>query len=64
LIKYASEGASEFTACATPETLSAVREQEYYNAGKVLGVQQSILYGYRDYGMTGTPDNDHSNAYI
>jgi len=78
LIKYASEGASVFTACATrsdvgeiadgadatPETLSAVREQEYYNAGKVLGVQKSILYGYRDYGMAGTPENDHPNAYI
>lgn len=78
LIKYASEGVSVFTACATrgdvgeiaegadatPETLSAVREQEYYDAGKVLGVQQSILYGYRDSGMAGTPDNDHPNAYI
>ena len=30
----------------------------------MLGVQQSILYGYRDSGMAGTPDNDHSNAYI
>ena len=78
LIKYASEGVSVFTAyatrgdvgeivegaAATSETLSAVREQEYYNAGKVLGVQQSILYGYRDSGMAGTPDNDHPNAYI
>ena len=78
LIKYASEGVSVFTACATrgdvgeiaegadatPETLSAVREQEYYDAGKVLGVQKSILHGYRDSGMAGTPDNDHPNAYI
>ena len=78
LIKYASEGATVFTACATrgdvgeiaegadatPETLSDVREQEYYDAGKVLGVQQSILYGYRDSGMAGTTDNDHPNAYI
>jgi len=78
LIKYASEGAAVYTACATrgdvgeiadksdatPETLSAVREQEYYDAGKVMGVKKSILYGYRDSGMDGTPDNDHPNAYI
>jgi LmbE family N-acetylglucosaminyl deacetylase len=78
LIKYAAEGASVYTSCATrgdvgeiadrsdatPETLSAVREQEYYDAGKVMGVKRSILYGYRDSGMAGTPDNDHPNAYI
>jgi len=78
LIKYAAEGASVFTSCATrgdvgeiadrsdatPETLSAVREQEYYDAGKVMGVKRSILYGYRDSGMAGTADNDHPNAYI
>ncbi|WP_342841599.1 PIG-L family deacetylase [Candidatus Lucifugimonas marina] len=78
LIKYAAEGASVFTSCATrgdvgeiadrsdatPETLSAVREQEYYDAGKVMGVKQSILYGFRDSGMAGSPDNDHPNAYI
>ena len=78
LIKYAAEGVSVYTACATrgdvgeiadrsdatPETLSAVREKEYYGAGKVMGVKQSILYGYRDSGMAGTPDNDHPNAFI
>ncbi len=78
LIKYASEGASVFTSCATrgdvgeiadrsdatPETLSAVREQEYYDAGKIMGVKKSILYGYRDSGMAGTADNDHPNAYV
>ncbi len=78
LIKYASEGVSVYTACATrgdvgeihersdatPETLPAAREQEYYDAGKVMGVKQSILYGYRDSGMAGTPDNEHPNAYI
>jgi N-acetyl-1-D-myo-inositol-2-amino-2-deoxy-alpha-D-glucopyranoside deacetylase len=78
ILKYASEGASVYTACATrgdvgeiadrsdaaPETLSAVREQEYYAAGKILGVKRSILYGYRDSGMAGTADNEHPNAYI
>jgi LmbE family N-acetylglucosaminyl deacetylase len=78
IIKYASEGASVYTACATrgdvgeiaegsdatPETLSAVREQEYYAAGKVLGVKKSILYGYRDSGMAGSPDNEHPHAFI
>ena len=78
LIKYASEGVLVYTACATrgdvgeiaegsdatPETLSAVREQEYYDAGKIMGVQRSILYGFRDSGMEGTPDNEHPNAFI
>jgi LmbE family N-acetylglucosaminyl deacetylase len=78
LIKYSSEGVTVYTACATrgdvgeiadgsgatPETLSDVREQEYYAAGKIMGVKQSILYGYRDSGMEGIPDNDHENAYM
>ena len=78
LIKYASEGVLVYTACATrgdvgeiaegsnatPETLSSVREQEYYDAGKVMGVKRSILYGYRDSGMADTPDNNHPNAFI
>jgi len=78
LIKYASEGALVWTSCATrgdvgeiadrsdatPETLSAVREQEYYDAGKVMGVKRSVLYGFRDSGMAGTSDNDHPNAYM
>jgi len=78
LIKYVQEGADVYTACgtrgdvgeihershATPETLAEVREQEYYAAGKTMGVTRSILYGYRDSGMAGTPENDHPNAYI
>lgn len=78
LIKYAAEGVSVYTACATrgdvgeiaegsgatPETLSQVREQEYYEAGKIMGVKRSILYGFRDSGMAGTPDNEHPNAFI
>lgn len=78
LIKYAAEGVLVYTACATrgdvgeiaegsdatPETLSAVREQEYYDAGKIMGVKRSILYGYRDSGMAGTPDNEHPDAFI
>ena len=77
-IKYASEGVLVYTACATwgdvgeiaagsaatPETLSAVREQEYCGTGKVMGVERSILYGYSDSGMAGTPDNKHPNAFI
>ena len=78
LIKYAAEGVSVYTACATrgdvgeiaegsdatPETLSEVREQEYYDAGRVMGVERSILYGYRDSGMAGTPDNEHADAFV
>lgn len=78
LIKYAAEGAEVYTACATrgdvgeiaegsdatPETLSRVREQEYYDAGRVMGVKRSILYGFRDSGMAGTPDNEHLDAFI
>ena len=36
----------------------------YYDAGKVMGVARSVLYGYRDSGMAGTPDNKHPNAFI
>lgn len=78
LIKYAAEGVSVYTACATrgdvgeiaegsdatPETLSEVREQEYYDAGRVMGVKRSILYGYRDSGMAGTHDNEHPDAFM
>jgi LmbE family N-acetylglucosaminyl deacetylase len=49
---------------ATPETLPAVREAEYRTAGRIMGVSESLLMGYRDSGMAGTPENDDPNAFI
>lgn len=49
---------------ATPETLSAVRELEYQRAGHIMGISESVLLGYRDSGMAGTPENDDPNAFI
>ncbi len=78
LIHAASGGAKVVTVCATrgeageimervnatPETLPAVRESEYRKAGQIMGVSESILLGYRDSGMAGTPENDDPNAFI
>ncbi len=78
LIHAAAQGVKVVTACATrgeageimersdatPETLAAVREGEYRKAGQIMGVSESLLLGYRDSGMAGTPDNDDPNAFI
>ncbi len=78
LIHAVSEGAKVVTVCATrgeageimdranatPETLAAVRELEYRKAGHIMGVSESILLGYRDSGMAGTPENELPNAFI
>ncbi len=78
LIHAASEGAKVITICATrgeageimdrsnatPETLAAVRESEYRRAGQIMGVSESILLGYRDSGMAGTPENEDPRAFI
>lgn len=78
LIHAASQGMRAVTVCATrgeageimersgatPETLADVREAEYRKAGKIMGVSESILLGYRDSGMAGTPENEDPNAFI
>ena len=49
---------------ATPETLPQVREREFHAASRLLGVEQSLVLGYRDSGMPGTPDNKDARAFI
>lgn len=78
LIHAVAEEAKVVTVCATrgeageimdrsnasPETLAAVRELEYRKAGHIMGVSESVLLGYRDSGMAGTPENEDPNAFI
>ncbi len=76
MAKYASEGTHVTLVCATrgevgeisdpslanTENLGQVREMELKTACEILGVQELHILGYRDSGMAGTPDNEHSNA--
>lgn len=78
LIHAVAQGAKVVTVCATrgeageimdrsnatPQTLAAVRELEYRRAGHIMGVSESVLLGYRDSGMAGTPENEDPNAFI
>lgn len=78
LIHAVSQGASVVTVCATrgeageimersgatPETLPRVREAEYREAGRIMGVSESLLLGYRDSGMPGSPENGDPRAFI
>lgn len=49
---------------ATPETLSAVREQEMRCSAQALGASELIFLDYRDSGMAGSPDNENPAAFI
>ncbi len=49
---------------ATPETLPSVREAEYREAGRIMGVSESLLMGFRDSGMAGTPENEDPRAFV
>lgn len=78
LINAVSQGVRVVTLCATrgeageimersgatPETLATVREAEYRAAGKIMGVSESLLMGFRDSGMEGTPENEDPRAFI
>lgn len=48
---------------ASPENLAAVRRLELEEAGRILGLHQLHLLGYRDSGMAGAPDNDHPESF-
>ena len=77
LAKYAAEGVRVALVCATrgeageisdtslatPESLAQVREKELRAACAVLGIQDLFIFGYRDSGMAGTPDNQHPRAF-
>lgn len=51
-------------ALATPETLGMVREAELRAAARALGISEILFLGYRDSGMSGTPENGHIDAFI
>jgi mycothiol conjugate amidase Mca len=50
-------------ALATPDTLAEVRRRELERACEILRVGRLHLLGYRDSGMMGTPDNEHSSSF-
>lgn len=78
LARYASEGVATTLVCATrgevgeiaegtgatPETLGQVRENELRCAAETMGVREVIFLGYRDSGMSGTPENQNPQAFI
>ena len=47
---------------ATPETLPQVRQVELRQAMDITGIADVRFLGYRDSGMAGTPDNEHSDS--
>src|SRR5258708_38275310 len=71
IAKYTAEGAEVTLICATsgdvgsvkPEfmqgynSVSELRLAELECAAKVLGIKETILFGYRDSGMMGSADN-------
>ena len=76
LAYYASIGVKVYLVCATrgeagdvpPElmhgygSVAELREQELCCAAKHLGLSGVFFLGFRDSGMTGSPDNHHPNA--
>ena len=77
LARYAAEGARTIVVTctggelgeiaegtsATPENLADVRRRELDDAGKILGVSQIYMLGYRDSGMAGLPENDAPGSF-
>ena len=47
---------------ATPQTLARVRQEEMRQAALVIGAAEVRFLGYRDSGMAGTEDNNHSDS--
>ena len=78
LAKYAAKGVAVHLICATMgeagesddvdlgecDDLACLREQELGCATSVLGLTGVHLLGYRDSGMTGSPDNQHPHALV
>ncbi len=76
LARYAQEGVQVHLICATRgeaggsdddnlgdcEDLACRREKELRCAAQILGLAGVHLLGYRDSGMTGSPDNQHPQA--
>ncbi|GCF09066.1 PIG-L family deacetylase [Dictyobacter arantiisoli] len=49
---------------ATPNNLGEIREEEMRAAAEVLHVPHLWFLGYRDSGMSGTPANEHTDAFM
>jgi len=78
LAHYAAEGANVYLVCATrgeageiadpsyatPETLGQVREAELRCAAETVGIKEVVFLGYRDSGMSGSPENADPRAFI
>ena len=78
LALYASKGYDVYYVCATRGEAGTVDEEylkgfkdtaemrtnELMRAAKELGLKEVFFLGYRDSGMPGTEDNQHSNAQI
>ena len=78
LAKYAAEGVAVHLVCATMgeagesdatdlgecDDLACRREQELRCATSILGLADVHLLGYRDSGMSGSPDNQHPRALV
>jgi LmbE family N-acetylglucosaminyl deacetylase len=76
LALYAQQGVEVNLVCATrgevgdvPEgmmdgytSVAELREHELMEATKILGIKNVDFLGYRDSGMPGSPDNQHSQA--
>lgn len=72
---YAAEGHQVTLVCATDgdsglnrldendtERLAELRTEELRAACRQLGINEPLMLGYRDSGMDGTPENDHSDS--
>ena len=77
IVRYTAAGTDVHYACATrgdvgevkPELLegyadlAALRTVEMQHAAEAIGLSSVHFLGYRDSGMSGSPDNDHPNAF-
>ena len=78
LAQYANDGVAVYYACATRgevgsadptkvrgySTIGDMRWEELTCAAKVLGLADVIYLGYRDSGMAGSEDNEHTDALV
>src|SRR4030095_9429284 len=61
---YGEEGDIRQPGVATHETLGQVRHEELRRSCAVLGLQEPIMLGYRDYGWGASPAQYHPNAFV
>jgi LmbE family N-acetylglucosaminyl deacetylase len=58
------EGDIRFPGAATRDTLGQVRYQELRRSCQVLGMQEPIVFGYRDSGWGDSPAQYHPQAFV